>query len=252
MRAAGRELPTARQARGEIVVSERCAITRLPQRIFGADLWLVDLSVTAASSDCLSPAEQARAARFVFAVDRRRYVAAHVALRSLLGEFCGLAAADVRLILGPNDKPSVAGRPDCTFNMSHSGERALIAITRPVQPGDEIGVDLEELRGLTDIDALAAANFTAAEQAELAVAAAGDRERLFLSGWTRKEACLKAIGSGLTIAPSTFDCALAPGRTDVRMSTPAGAAVIAVESIEIGPGHLAAIAITTPVSQDRA
>jgi 4'-phosphopantetheinyl transferase len=132
--------------------------------------------------------------------------------------------------------------------MSHSDELALIAIARGLPPGAEIGVDIEALREVRNTAELAAANFTARERAELAQVAPRERNWYFLSGWTRKEACLKAVGSGLSIAPSTFECALAPVRTLTRIPTPQGHRTVEVESIDVQDGHLAAIAITIPAA----
>jgi 4'-phosphopantetheinyl transferase len=219
---------------------------RLPA-VFGADLWLVDLTAPlAAPLAILSSAERARAERLVFEDDRRRFRASHVALRVLLAPTLGCDPAGVEFHSGPHDKPFVAGSPGVCFNMSHSGERALVAIAREMPAGVEIGVDIEALRGVSNVSDLAAAHFTAREQRELSGCAPGAIQELFLSGWTRKEACLKAVGSGLSIAPSTFDCALAPGRSRTSIATPAGVVDIDIESIDVEAGYLAAIAITRP------
>jgi 4'-phosphopantetheinyl transferase len=220
---------------------------RLPVVTFGAEIWLVDLTggLTAAL-DSLSAAERARAARLVFEADRRRFRVAHAALRALLATHMACDAADIEMNAGPHDKPFVAGFPDIGFNMSHSGERALIAIARGLPAGVELGVDIEELREVTHISDLAASHFTVSEQRELSGCPPGASNQLFLSGWTRKEACLKAVGSGLSIAPATFDCALAPGLARTSIATPSGTVCIDVESIEVEAGYVAAIAITRP------
>jgi len=223
------------------------ALRKLPPMPFGAELWLVDLSTETAPSSLssLSEAEQARAARFVFQPDRRRFVAAHVALRALLAHQVGRDAADIELELGPHDKPFLAGSRGLVFNMSHSGELALIALAWDLPAGGDIGVDIEALRPMADALALARANYTSVEQAELNACPPALRDRLFLSGWTRKEACLKAVGSGLSIAPSTFECGLAPRRAMARI----GELQLDVESIDVAEDYIAAIAMTKPSSQ---
>ena len=237
--------PTSR-ARGADLPDVTSAMRLLPGTVFGAQLWLVDLTVTPASVASLSVAECARAERLVFEIDRRRFRAAHVALRELLSPVVGREAADIEFDEGPHDKPFVVDAPHISFNMSHSGERALIAIARDLPAGVELGVDIEEERGVTHVADLAEAHFTASEQRELEACAPAARNQLFLSGWTRKEACLKAVGSGLSIAPDTFDCALAPGRARTSIATASGRVSIDVESVDIEPGYLAAIAITIP------
>lgn len=224
----------------------KAAIRQLPASVFGAQLWIVDLAVAPASVASLSAAERARAERLVFEIDRRRFRAAHVALRELLAPFVGREAGAIEFGEGPHDKPFVAGSSHITFNMSHSGERALIAIARDLPAGVELGVDIEEQRGVTHVADLAAAHFTESEQRELESSPPASRNQLFLSGWTRKEACLKAVGSGLSIAPDTFDCALAPGRAQTSIATASGKVSLEVESIDVEPGYLAAIATTLP------
>ena len=213
----------------------------------GVDLWLVDLAApaTSAALATLSEHERSRAARFVFEQDRRRYQVAHGVLRSLLGERLGEAPGDIALLYGPHEKPAVAAHYGCAFNLSHSGDLALIGIARDLPGGAEIGIDIEELRAVSDASALARANFTRAEQDELARVAPAQRDRLFLSGWTRKEACLKAAGTGLSVAPATFECGLAPRRAQTRVATLAGVVEIEVDSIDIGPRGVAALAVTT-------
>ena len=99
---------------------------------------------------------------------------------------------------------------------------------------------------MRDVSALAAMNFTRAEQAELAMAPQDMRDRMFLSGWTRKEACLKALGSGLSIAPSTFECGLAARDARVFIPVSAFRAEIDVQSIDVDAGHMAAVALMHP------
>jgi 4'-phosphopantetheinyl transferase len=215
-------------------------------KVLGAQLWLVDLSVTpsATALASLSGAERARAARFVFAEHRRRFEVAHGALRALLALETSLPAGDLEFVAGPHDKPALTRDQACVFNMSHSDARGLIAIARGMPAGLELGVDIESLRAVEDTRALAAAHFTVAEQAELAACVPAARTRMFLSGWTRKEACLKAVGSGLSIAPATFECGLSPGNRVTRIATSRGAVTVEVESVAIDEQHVAAIAVT--------
>lgn len=217
---------------------------------YGARFWLVDLSQEAAADDCncLSVAECERMARFVFAADRRRFQISHAALRTVLARECDTNAAGIEFMLGAHGKPALASSWDCAFNMSHSDDLALIAVARGLPEGAEIGVDLEASREIGDLAGLAAANFTERERNELVCSAPAQRNGLFLCGWTRKEACLKAVGSGLSIAPATFDCTLAPVRALTRIPTDAGLRTVEVESIDVRDGYLAAIAVTVPAA----
>ena len=196
-------------------------------------LWWTDLDATPlppGAEHTLSPDELTRAARFVREVHRRRYTAAHAWLRELLARHTGQAAAQLQFDEGRFGKPALRGEPSCAFNMSHSNELAVYAFA----PDGDIGVDVELLREMSDTDGLARHHFTAAEQAELARAPACDRTFAFLCGWTRKEACLKAIGCGLQVNPDSFEVGVCLDRRDVFIRSPDGPVTVAVESFRDG------------------
>jgi 4'-phosphopantetheinyl transferase len=217
-------------------------VRRLAATPFNIELWLVDLARAPVTPALLSRAELARAARFVFEADRQKYLAAHCALAELLAARLQLPSGHLEFQVGPHDKPRLSPAYDCVFNMSHCDDRALIGIALGLPHDVEIGVDIERLREVSDARALSAANFTAPEQMELAGCEPAMMSQAFLRGWTRKEACLKAIGSGLTIHPATFNCGLGqrPGVTEIDGVT------IEFDSLDVGTGHIAAIAITRP------
>jgi len=216
-------------------------VTELDGRA-GARLWLVDLDAGSQSDgwELLDPDEQARAARFVFEHDRNRYVAAHGALRRLLARHTGRALSDIRYTLGDFGKPSLKGSPGCAFNLSHSENIALIGIA----DDGGIGVDVEVLRPVLDATALSMDNFTPTEQASLFSASAAERDLVFFWGWTRKEACLKATGSGLSIAPKSFEVGLTGEDREVNVPSAAGVSKVKVLSFRHGPRVLGALART--------
>jgi 4'-phosphopantetheinyl transferase len=217
-------------------------VRRLAATPFNTELWLVDLASAPVTPALLSRAELARAARFVFEPDRHKYLAAHCALAELLAARLQLPGGQLEFQIGPHDKPRLSPAYDCVFNMSHCDDRALIGIAVGLPHDVEIGVDIERLREVSDARALSAANFTAPEQFELASVEPARASQAFLRGWTRKEACLKAIGSGLTIHPATFNCGLGglAGVTEIDGVT------IEFDSLEVGAEHIAAVAITRP------
>ncbi len=88
---------------------------------------------------------------------------------------------------------STGPRQALRFNVSHSSELALIAVCR----GNELGVDLEQLRPIGEAERIVGSFFSEAEQAEFATIAADARPTAFLRGWTRKEAILKGLGVGI-------------------------------------------------------
>lgn len=215
------------------------ALQPLNGQPWGVRLWLADLDANPVEpAPLLGPAERERASRFVFERDRRRYLAAHGALRQLLAaEFHWTSEEDFSV--GAYGKPALPAAAGGAFNLSHSGHVALIGVSEQ----GEIGVDIELRRPITELSDLARRNFTAVEISELS-ACADDAQALtaFLRGWTRKEACLKALGSGLSIAPETFTVGLDASPRRVDIATDAGWAAVCVASVSPGPGMLAAVA----------
>lgn len=187
---------------------------------------------------CLSSAELGRAARFLRERDRRRFLAARCALRQRLAQHLGVSAGALRFVEGPEGKPFLADAPRCHFNLSHSEDLALVGI------GDrsELGVDIEVLRPVDDAQPLARSHFTAAEFDAMMALDERARAAAFLRIWTRKEACLKALGTGLSIAPSSFEVGLEPDFTELTIDRPSGAVRLAVRSIDPGASAVAAVA----------
>lgn len=202
-------------------------------------LWMVTLDAvpSAAGIASLSEAERTRAQRFAFEHLKRRYFASHVALRETLAECTGVTAVDQRFTEGPFGKPALANAA-CAFNMSHSDDVALIAVA----PSGEIGVDVEVLRPVNDAIALAERNFTPTEHQQVLNAPPEQRDLVFLRIWTRKEACLKAVGSGFSIAADCFEAGSEIAPRCVTMPTPTGTATMHVESLPEVDGCVLALA----------
>jgi 4'-phosphopantetheinyl transferase len=142
--------------------------------------------------------EHARAARFKFALHARRYRAAHAGMRQVMAAHLGVAMKDWAWQAGEHGKPHSAVPRHGHFNLSHSEDWALLAW----HPDLPLGVDIEWHQALPDRDSLAARHFTPAEQAWFQEAdAAPERAARFHRLWCAKEALLKALGSGLLVAP---------------------------------------------------
>jgi 4'-phosphopantetheinyl transferase len=151
----------------------------------------------------LDAAETARTDRFRFDRHRRRHVFRRGMLRILLGHYLDADPARLAFEVNAYGKPALAGTTSgqTMFNLSHSGDIVVIAITA----GRDLGVDVEAIRPISDADAIARRHFAPAERARLATAAARDRDQAFLRLWTRKEAYVKAVGGGLSIPLDSFD-----------------------------------------------
>lgn len=158
----------------------------------------------AASLAWLDATELRRLRRFRFRGARRRFSLCRAALRA---ELAGrLACLNEQITFGAHDhgKPFVmvdGERRAISFNVSHSGDHGLIAFGA----AGSLGIDVEELRPRRDMDGLIETVFTANEQAVLSAVEDGDRMRLFFDFWTMKEALLKALGTGLSMDPASFE-----------------------------------------------
>ncbi|WKB53896.1 4'-phosphopantetheinyl transferase family protein [Eleftheria terrae] len=195
-------------------------------------LWLAPLDAwpDATRQQVLSDEERARAARFVFERDQRRFTAAHCLLRERLAQASGLPPAALRFQQGPHGKPYLLDAPGLSFNLSHSGDWAAVVVA----PGGEVGVDVEVIRTMSDVVALTRGNFTPQENDELLALPEAEREAAFLCGWTRKEACLKALGSGLSLPAASFHAGLAPTTTRVEMPGRDGPFAVELRSLQHG------------------
>lgn len=184
------------------------AVTTDPPALGPGDvqIWRVDIAPIARLIPPLltrlSPEERVRADRFVFDRHRFRYVRARAALRALLGRHLQVPPGDVALRAAPGGKPYLADTGSSLyFNVSHSGDLALIALTM----GGEIGVDIEAVRApADDWVALARRYFAAEEVAALEHYPAPERVQAFFRCWTRKEAVVKLLGDGLRMPLDRF------------------------------------------------
>ena len=159
-------------------------------------IWRIALSGPSGDSHlaCLDEAERRRADAFKFERDRHRFIRAHDALRRRLSGVCGGAPEKLALQADEQGKPMLPAEYGVHFNLSHSEDQALLAISHAAP----VGVDLEKIRPLSDADALAERHFSARECVHLQTLPAGPvRERAFFLCWTRKEAFVKCTGVGL-------------------------------------------------------
>jgi 4'-phosphopantetheinyl transferase len=212
-------------------------------------LWRIDLEALGADESrwqrVLSADEAARAARFHFARDRRRFVATRALLRTILASYLETDASSLRFSYSEKEKPSLGAEhadSDVRFNVTHSGGIALLAFTRR----REIGVDVEQVRRDFDPGAIARRYFSTHEQNQLADLPAEEKVDAFFRCWTRKEAYIKATGDGLSLPLSQFDVSLLPGETNALLATrPDGseAASWLLREAPAGPGYVAALCV---------
>ncbi len=96
-------------------------------------------------------------------------------------------------------KPVFADDSSRHLSLSHSGDYTILALA-----DCPVGVDLQRLRMKTDPLAAAKRFFTPAEAEIIEKAPPDQRTRCFLDIWAKKEAAVKAAGTGFDIPPSSF------------------------------------------------
>jgi 4'-phosphopantetheinyl transferase len=211
-------------------------------------LWQVDLASAAGAEEewrsILSADEIARAGRFRFAQDRKFYTATRAILRRILG---GYTAADPRELVfrySEREKPSLSGDEagKIEFNVSHSGQVALLAFARE----RSLGVDVEQIRGGRDHEAIARRFFSQHEQEQLSALPPSERAAAFFRCWTRKEAYIKATGDGLALPLHQFDVSLAAGEENALLATRPDAGEAAkwtLREVPAAEGYAAALCV---------
>jgi len=223
------------------------APTVAPGRV---DVWRIDITgeerLAASLRGVLSADETARADRFVHAPKRQQFTIARGALREILSAYLGCAPARVVFEYSEHGKPSLAGAGPLRFNLSHSRDLALCAVTRD----HELGIDTEYIRPDRSDDSIARRFFAPGEVAELLGLDAAMRAEAFYHCWTSKEAYVKALGSGLLCPLDGFRVAVAPGRTTLLevAADPSEAARWTLRSFPVPPAYAAACAVRAPVA----
>jgi 4'-phosphopantetheinyl transferase len=158
----------------------------------------------------LNEDERARAGDFYFARDRRQFVVAHGALRRILAGYARHQPDALRFGTGPFGKPHLVfpdGGSQLQFNLSHSGDIVLVAVTL----GINVGVDVEQWSDAFDPVEVAEHFFSARECAELRSLRGPDQLTGFFACWSRKEAYIKATGVGVSHGLDYFDVTVAAG-----------------------------------------
>jgi len=174
-------------------------------------LWWCTLHADAAQleacTNILSPAERARAARFGHPQLRDRYTIGRAALRKLLGQLLAVAPSDVPIVRGPRGRPQFDTDASLDFNVSHTGDAALIGCSRDAR----IGVDIERADRGINVAGIARKFLTAREREALPAQDADTARRSVLTLWTCKEAMSKATGDALTAPFAALDIDLRDG-----------------------------------------
>lgn len=199
--------------RGNAAASAQLRVLPLPAPLPDLELWWCLLDATPALlRECrsyLSEAERARAARFGHERLRDRYVVGRASLRTVLGHALGVAPSEVPIERGVRGRPRLMGDATLDFNISHTGNVALVGTLRAAR----IGVDVERLDRAINVAGIARKFLSENERRSIAALDAEAARRSVLTLWTCKEAMSKATGDALAAPFSSLDVGLAGGPT---------------------------------------
>jgi 4'-phosphopantetheinyl transferase len=193
--------------------------------------------------DVLSASERVRSGQFCFQRDRTRSIAARGLLRMILGRYLAIAPDRLRIDSGEAGKPVLAASQasGVEFSVSHSHGLVLYAVTCDRR----IGIDIERVRCLESWAGVPGRVFSPREHAVFRGLPPDQQRAAFFRAWTRKEACAKAWGQGLSCALGGIDVSLAPfepGRPLRIHGDPGASARWAVQDVAPAPGYAAALA----------
>jgi 4'-phosphopantetheinyl transferase len=230
------------------ITPERISVPR-PPGDEEVHIWSATLdrseSEVAQLTTLLSDDERTKAARFSRAENRTHYIVTRGLLRQLLAAYVGVDAAKLQFSYGPQGKPALIEGQGWQCNVAHSHGRALLAVTR----AGPVGVDLERLRVMPEADAIAARYFSEAEHEIYRRLSVSERSSAFLLAWTRKEAVLKADGTGVSFGLHRIEVTLVPGEPArlLRIDGDAArAAAWTLQDVDMPGDFLAAIAVAKP------
>jgi 4'-phosphopantetheinyl transferase len=213
-------------------------------------VWRASLALPAAAQrrceDILSAGEKEQCRRYVRSTDRARCAAARGSLRIVLANYLHGDPRFLSLATGANGKPFLDSSMDAgiQFNVSHADDRALISVTR----GIRVGIDIERIRKVRDMDSILDSFFSEQEQGYLRSRKSEERTRAFFVLWTRREAAAKAMGLDLFDFFARF--ALPPSDRDesgirvaLAQDAPDGTADWWIRDLSLSRGYAGALCV---------
>ncbi len=210
------------------------------------DIWKIALDRPGRNLEALAAvldaAEQARARRLWEGPLRSRFIVAHAAARHILAHYLRVPPGGIKFDRLPSGKPRVVGTP-LSFNLSQSGSLAVVAVAT----GGRVGIDVEHVRPITDADNMMAQLFAPGEARQYSALPPAERVAAWFSGWTRKEAFLKATGETNPRAFRSFEVDLSPEAAAPRIAAGNDDNYWFMRSFCPAPGYAGAVAGDFPI-----
>jgi len=221
---------------------ETAPVPILPPEEAEAHLWRIALTGPAPEQALLSDDEKERLKRFHFTKDQNRFLITHDATRQILASYLAISPQSLEFETGEWGKPSL-GAPHASlqFNLSHSQDWALLAITN----GFPVGVDLEFHKTDIEVAELAQAILSPAERSHFSSQDQDTQRAFFFAHWTAKEAFLKSLGTGLLIDPRCTEVSVSAAT--VRTVNWPETHALALHPLPIAPSYSAALCTPAPL-----
>ncbi len=178
------------------------------------DVWLCHLADFQDKKDYFfsqfSSEEKSRAERFKFDIHRNRFIVSHGFVRTVLAKYLNVKPEDIEYTKGEQGKPCISSNNsvDLQFNLSHTEDIAILAVTRDAA----VGIDIEFNERKTDWQGICKRFFNISEQKALFSLPDAQQANAFFDLWTRKEAYMKVLGTGLSLSPLDFTLSVFPDK----------------------------------------
>lgn len=143
----------------------------------------------------LSDLERNKIDRLIKPEDRKKKLSVYGLMRLILSEYLQISPGEIGFCYTEKGKPYVPGISALSFNLSHTGNRVLFALSA----GVPIGVDIEYMNRKPDTDSLIKSICSESEAKAILGTEGKERRKMFYRSWTRKEAILKGKGIGITV-----------------------------------------------------
>ena len=152
----------------------------------------------------LSEDEIIKASKFRFQKDKNASIITRGALRLLSSEYLNIKPEDISFKYGEYGKPDYDFETNLKFNVSHSGQVAIIGFVL----NDDIGVDVEEIKTDFDVLDIVSNYFSKTEIKSLKKLPKENHTKGFYRCWTRKESFIKAKANGLSFPLDSFSVSI--------------------------------------------
>ncbi len=170
---------------------------------------------TSSNRRVLSQSENRRADRYIRDIDRFRFISGRSAIRTILGQYLNIKASKIKMLTNPQGKPFLKESSNLRFNLSHSENYAVLAVTK-IYP---IGIDLEFTHAIKEMNTLVMQYFSTNEIEQYRSLPEDLQIKGFFNGWTAKEAFVKALGKGFSLPLNQFSLSLIPDKPVVLITS---------------------------------